>query len=294
MPPRPHLSRKATPKPIPRAQKKRLLVQKKRRFAEVFLQCKQRGLGDNTAKERAVAAAGYKTTHALMQADKLLQDPLVKATVEQAVRKHMERAEVNGEAIMRYWLEIAMCEIPWPLAGPCRHCWGIDHQYQYTQAEYRTAMRKHTAEQLKKQPHNRVPFDDLGGMGFDRTKKPHPYCPECHGEGRNYARTLDPDKLTEAQRHAIDEIKVGKDGSVSLKMRDRSRAMENLQQLMGLIQPRKPLEVIDPARPIEENVNILIQTAVDQGLINVAQPLPLPPVIDNDGTAEQLADAATG
>jgi hypothetical protein len=158
-------------------------------------------------------------------------------------------------------------------------------------------MRKHTSEQLKKAPHNRVPFDDLGGIGFDRTLKPHPHCPECHGLGRNYAKTIDRDKMTEGQRAAIDEIRMHKDGTVSLKMRDRSRAMENLQQLMGLIQPRKPLEVIDPARPIEENVDILLQTAVDQGLINIAQPpllKPSPVIEHDDGSTEQLADAATG
>jgi hypothetical protein len=60
---------------------------------------------------------------------------------------------------------------------------------------------------------------------------------------------------------------------------------------MGLVQPRKPLEVIDPQRPIEENVDILIQTAIDQGLVDMRQPALLPPVIEHDGSSEQLADA---
>jgi len=263
---------------------------KRRKFAEEYLALRENGKIDATAIEEAAIAAGYKATSALSRGHALLRHPEVIAILDGAVTRHMERAEVNGETILRYWWDIATCEIPFPPAGACRYCWGEDHQYQYTLDEYRRAMRKHTSEQLKKSPHARVPFDELGGHGFDRTKKPHPYCTECNGEGRNYAFVVDRDKLTPAQRQAIDEVRVHKDGSVSLKMRDRSRAMENLQSLMGLIQPRKPLEVLDPQRPIEENVDILLQTAIDQGLLTRATPLPLP-VIEHDGRTEQLADA---
>lgn len=264
---------------------------KRRKFAEEYVALREAGKQGAEAIEQAALAAGYAEKSALRLGHMLLNHPDVQKIVEGAVARHMERAEVNGETILRYWWDIATCEIPFPPAGACRYCWGEDHQYQYTLDEYRRAMRKHTAEQMKKSPHARVPFDELGGYGFDRTKKPHPYCTECHGEGRNYVMVVDREKLTAAQRQAIDEVRVHKDGSVSLKMRDRSRAMENLQSLMGLIQPRKPLEVLDPQRPIEENVDILLQTAIDQGLLTrAAPPIPLP-VIEHDGRTKQLADA---
>lgn len=264
--------------------------QKRMKFAAEYIRLREHEGNDAAAIRKAAVNAGYSQTSAQANGYRLMKHPLVRKTIEQALQKHMERAQINGETILRYWWDIATCEIPFPPAGPCRYCWGIDHQYQYTQAEARTAMRKHTSEQLKKSPHLRVPFDDLGGTGFDKTKKPHPHCPECNGMGRNYVMVIDRDKLTVAQRAAIDEVRVHKDGSVSLKMRDRSRAMENLQQLMGMIQPRKPLEVLDPQRPIEENVDILLQTAIDQGLINVPQPAL--PVLDNAGSSAELADAA--
>jgi phage terminase small subunit len=271
--------------------KKREIQQRRKRFAEIFLTLREKGIGDTQAVRQAAMGVGYTKGSAQSMGSKMLNDPFVRRIIEGAVARHMERAEVNGETIMKYWWDIATCELPFPPAGPCRYCWGEDHQYQYTLAEYRNAQRKHTSDQLKKSPHLRVPFDELGGIGFDRTKKPHPYCTECNGEGRNYMLVIDREKLTPAQRQAIDEVRVHKDGSVSLKMRDRSRAMENLQQLMGMIQPRKPLEVIDPQRPIEENVDILLQTAIDQGLINMQPPSVPTPVLEHDGPSEQLADA---
>lgn len=265
---------------------------RQRQFAEAFITLRQKGVGDQSAARQAAVSVGYAPSNATQAAQKLLNQPVVRKHIDNAFAKHRERAQVNGETILRYWFDIATCELPFPPAGPCRHCWGQDHQYQFTLAEYRAALRKHTSDQMQKQPHQRRPFDDLGGTGFDKTLKPHPYCPECNGQGRNYILVVDRDKLTEAQRMAIDEVRVHKDGSVSLRMRDRSRAMENLQALMGLVQPRKPLEVIDPARPIEENVNILLQTAIDQGLLIMPQPSLPQSVIENEPEhTERLADA---
>jgi hypothetical protein len=267
------------------------LLQKRRKFAAEFIRLRSQGTADADAIRQAAINAGVKPSSASSTGHQMLKVPIVRQTIEQAFQRAAERAKIDSTAIMQYWHDIATAELPLPPAGPCRNCWGEDHQYQYTLNEYRTAMRKHTSEQLKKSPHLRVPFDELGGIGFDRNKPPHPLCPECNGQGRNYMMVLDRDKLTVGQRMAVDEVRVHKDGSVSLKMRDRSRAMENLQSLMGLVQPRKPLEVIDPQRPIEENVDILIQTAIDQGLVDMRQPALLPPVIEHDGSSEQLADA---
>ena len=263
---------------------------RQQRFAEQYVALLAQGKRKTEAMTAAAIAVGYSPKTALHAASRLVNKPEIKAITERAIAKRADRLEVNGEAVMSYWHGIATCEIPLPPVGACRYCWGIDHQYQYTQDEARRAMRKHTADQLKRQPHERVPFDDLGGEGFDRTKKPHPYCPECHGVGKNYPMVIDADKLTPGQRASIDAITIQKDGSVTLKMRDRSRAMENLQSLMGMIQPRKPLEVLDPNAPIEENVNILLQTAIDQGLATLGRDAT---VIEHDaGATEQLADAA--
>jgi hypothetical protein len=284
---RPELRNHKPPR-LSQRQRDRAAVQRRHKFAEAYVALRENGKSDTAAAAEAALHCGYATGYAWH----LINHPQVKAFVEGRVARHLERAEVNSEAILRYWWDIATCELPFPPAGPCRYCWGVDHQYQYTQSEARTALRKHTGDQLKKAVHLRVPFDDLGGTGFDRTKKPHPHCPECNGQGRNYLLVIDRDKLSHAQRHAIDEIRVHKDGSVSLKMRDRSRAMENLQNLMGLIQPRKPLEVLDPQRPLGENVDIVLQTAIDQGLLKM--PLSPLPVLEHDGRTEQLADLDAG
>jgi len=280
-------------RPSSRKAKDAALLQKRRKFAAEFIRLRNSGAADADAIKQAAINAGCKALNASSAGHQMLKVPIVRETIELAFQRAAQRSQIDSAAIMRYWHEIAIAELPLPPAGPCRNCWGEDHQYQYTLNEWRSAMRKHTGEQLKKSPHLRVPFDELGGTGFDKMKPPHPLCPECNGQGRNYVMVLDRDKLTPGQRMAVEEVRVHKDGSVSLKMRDRSRAMENLQSLMGLVQPRKPLEVIDPQRPIEENVDILLQTAIDQGLLDLQQPPSLPPLIEHDdGSSEQLADAA--
>jgi len=271
------------------SQQKDAVNNRRQRFTQEYIALLAQGKNKTEAMRAAAIAVGYSPKSADVAGARLVNRPEIRAITEKAIAKRQTALEVNGEAVMRYWRDIATSELPLPPVGACRYCWGFDHQYQYTQDECRRALRKHTADQLKRQPHERVPFDDLGGEGFDRTKKPHPYCPECHGVGKNYPMVIDAEKLTPGQRASIDAITIQKDGSVTLKMRDRSRAMENLQSLMGMIQPRKPLEVLDPNAPIEENVNILLQTAIDQGLVTLGRPAT---VIEHDGATEQLADAA--
>lgn len=232
-----------------------------------------------TAKSGTEAAllAGYAPKAASQQASYLLAIPLIREMIEQEMQRLLLRLELDSNVVVKYWWDIATAELPLPEVGACRYCHGIDHRYQFTLEEYRNGLRAHTAAQLKRPEGRRVPFDEQGGTGFDRRKPPDPNCPECNGLGVNYMPVIDRDKFTPAQRAAIDEVRVHKDGSVSLKMRDRSRAMENLQALLNLMPGKKQGE-LDPAAPLENQLDMLLAAAAAKGLIA----LPNAPTIDHD------------
>lgn len=226
---------------------------------------------------QAAILAGYEPKRASQQSSYLLAIPLVREMIEQEMKRLLLRLELDSNVVVKYWWDIATAELPLPEVGACRYCHGIDHRYQFTLDEHRNAMRAHTAAQLKLPGPRRIPFDELGGIGFDRRKKPDPNCPECNGIGVNYMPVIDRDKFTPAQRAAIDEVRVHKDGSVSLKMRDRSRAMENLQSLLNIM-PGKKQDELDPAAPLERQLDMLLTAAAAKGLIA----LPGPTMIDHD------------
>jgi hypothetical protein len=262
------------------------VVYRREVFAREFVLLRENGIGETKAWTQAAIAAGYSERTAHVQGGQLLRRPEIKAIVDAHMKRHIKKFDLKAVTVLQYWYDIATAELPLPPVGACRHCYGQDFRYQFTLDEYRDKFRAHTRDQLRKENANlRVPFDELGGTGFDKTRRPNPECPECNGTGIHHPLIIDREKMTAAQRFAIDEVRVHRDGSVSLKMRDRSRAMENLQQLMGMIQPRKPVEVLDPARPLEENVDVVLQTAIDQGLITSGK------VIEHDPiAAPELAD----
>lgn len=213
----------------------------------------------------AAAKAGWSRNSAATIAMLLLKKPEIRYLIQKEMAKHAQRISLKGDEIARYWQQIAYAELPLPDVGCCRYCHGMDHDYQFTLNEWRVARGSHILAQMKKPQRDRKEFDERGGIGFDRTLPPHPECPECNGLGINYPMVIDRDKLTPAQRAAMDEVRVMKDGSVSLRMRDRSRAMENLQKLLQLV----PLG--DPVQSLEEQVDNLLRTAIDRGMVTLPQ-----------------------
>lgn len=174
----------------------------------------------------------------------------------------------------KYWQMLAYVDVSQELnpirQACCRFCWGQDHQYQFTLNEFRLARNNHLFNQLKiRDPDDRVPFDELGGMGYDIKKPPHPDCPECHGFGVTIVVPIDLSKLSQAAKMLYDGVHITKDGGIEYKFRSRDRAMENLQKILGFdVSERKknPLKDID-ALP-DEVLDEAITDAFDKGLLS--------------------------
>jgi phage terminase small subunit len=115
--------------------------------------------------------------------------------------------------------------------GCCRYCHGSGFRYQWTVREYseKLAEWERVAPTMAVQP----PMPDpAGGLEFDRTREPHPDCPECGGEGLPRIVLGDTANLSDGGRLLFQGVKETKDG-VQILMADRLKALESVARILG-------------------------------------------------------------
>lgn len=97
----------------------------------------------------------------------------------------------------------------------CRYCYGKSFKYQFKPSEMERRQDEYDEKlgEAEAQGKTLPPFDELGGLGFDSTKPPHPNCPECSGEGFGHALFKDTSNLTPAALALFEGVKEGKDGT---------------------------------------------------------------------------------
>lgn len=223
---------------------------------------------DFHGKDAAIRCGANPRT-AVFTAANLLQRPNVREMIERLVSERRERLDIAADDIGRYWLKLAtadpreLCPV---VVACCRYCYGVDHDYQYSVAEFRDAQRRHLRTQLKKKQEDRVPFDERGGSDYDFTKPPVEDCPECRGRGINRPVPVDIQALSEGAQLLFDGYKYTKDG-VEIKFRDRSRAMENLANMLGLNRSR-PTRSFNFDDMSDDELDAAIESAMRRRLLN--------------------------
>lgn len=188
------------------------------------------------AKDRngtqAAIRAGYSERTAGEQAARLLADDRIKVLVASKCAEVSQAAQFEAVDVLRHWVEIATAD-PTRIARVrhvnCRHCWGIEHKYQWRSLEY--------AQECDLGGN---PPDCSGGFGFIGNRPPHPDCPQCHGEGETEPYFEDMDKLGPAERRLIASVKKTKDG-LEVKMRDQDGAVAKIAQYLGMLKERHEL-----------------------------------------------------
>lgn len=175
-------------------------------------------------------------------ASRALARPEVRARIEELKAERRQRVQVETDDVLRKLLEIANTDVNELVEFRrtcCRHCWGRDHRYQYTDGGLRAARVRHEQDLKKAQREGRdltddlpLEFDEQGGGGFDATRDPHPECPECNGEGVGTPFIKDTRDLGLAAT-AYAGVKVTKEG-VELKLHDRMKAIELLGKHLGM------------------------------------------------------------
>jgi phage terminase small subunit len=203
------------------AAKERKLTPKRERFVEEYLI-------DLNATQAAIRA-GYSVKTAEDIGRQLLRKTPVAAAITSQRAKVSERAEINAAWVLRQWADIASAD-PNDLVqyrrSCCRHCWGVGHAYQWTDAEIERE-RFDAVNKGKPAP------DESGGVGFVLNREPNSLCPECGGEGRGRLIAADTRKLPPRAKRLYAGAKLGKDG-LEIKMRDQDGALANIAKHLGM------------------------------------------------------------
>lgn len=212
------------------------------------------------SQREAYKLAGYKTDAMTdsaidVEACKLFKHPKVSLRYEELHSRLVKEAEdeciVTAKEVLKRWVDIAWAdpnELIHHRRVCCRYCFGIDHEYQWTdESEYQNAVEyaiKHTEE--GKLP--ALPSND-GGYGFDETIRPHPKCPKCKGEGFGQVFAADTRDLSPQGKSLYAGAKQTVNG-FEIKMKDQDKALENIA---------KCLKMFDDNSNVNINVNLTFE-----------------------------------
>lgn len=192
--------------------------------------------------------------------------PRVKEVIELHGRRTMLAAQITQEAIARRWWTIAntpITDVVRVIVPPCRHCYGIDHAFQWTTEREFEDARDRAINKLAagltddaraefvagvieggiSDPS--IPVSD-GGFGYNVTQDPNTDCPECHGTGGGQrVEVRDTDTLSPEARLILQGIKQTQHG-VEITFADRAKALENLAKYLGMFAGKVAPDEINP------------------------------------------------
>ena len=185
---------------------------------------------------QAAIRAGYAESGADVQACRLLANDRIKEYIEERKAELAAKAEITPLWVLSQWKKIAAADpndITQVRRVCCRHCYGVGHQYQWTENEYTNALNV-AINAGKEAP------DGMGGFGFDPNLEPAAGCPECGGNGQEVTYIHDTRKLTGDARRLYAGTKKTKDG-IQVLLRDQDKALENIAKYLGMNIERKEL-----------------------------------------------------
>lgn len=197
------------------------LTDKQAKFVEEYLL-------DLNATQAAIRA-GYSAKTADRIGPELLGKTCVADAIRVAQAARSKRTEITADMVLKRWWEIATAnpnELVEYRRNNCRHCYGENHLYQWTEAEYLAA------QNLAASKDQASPEAD-GGFGFDALREANPDCPECRGEGDGTMHVHDTRKVKGSARLLYAGVKQTKQG-LEVVMHDQAKALENVARHLGM------------------------------------------------------------
>jgi phage terminase small subunit len=182
--------------------------------------------------QAAAITAGYSPKCAASEASELIRKPKVIKAIDERRKDIAAAACITPEKILRLWWQMATAnvnELVSIMRVNCRHCWGHEHAYQWTPAEYKAAIKP-------KQP---AP-DFTGGFDFDCRAAPNSHCPECKGAGVERVEVADTRKLS---NDALSIYGGVKNGEVIIRSQDA--ALERIAKYLGMDKTRIDINVVE-------------------------------------------------
>lgn len=210
---------------------------------------------------RAALAAGYSETVARTRAFTWVANPEAKPLVYQAIQKAMEersiRTQVTQDKVLEHLWNIVIAdpnEIMQLRRNNCRHCHGINHEFQWKdEAEFQRALdvaiREEKAMQEEMPGYRATMPTDDGGYGFHPLNVPHEECPNCYGEGRLEEYIADTRSLSPSARALYAGFKRTKEG-IEVKTNDKQSAIVAVARHLGMFNDKLTLKG-DAENPLE-------------------------------------------
>lgn len=223
--------------------------------------------------------AGYPSPNAAAKAHTLLAQSRIQRRLAEIERELMTNVSIDAESLFREVvitnLKLARARPPVQVWNPpCRYCYGDNHEYQRTHAEFEADFTAHITRPVRVTKHGkplpiRVPlFDPKGGPGYDVRLPPHPDCPECHGDGDTkhpIVRFKDTRFYTAEERELFAGAKSTKDG-VELMWKDQAQARNFLNDLaLRMTEYRRPEDAIDITEMSPDRLRQFLEYAKEQG-----------------------------
>jgi hypothetical protein len=204
----------------------------------------------NMVGGQAARRSGYSPHTADAIAAENLRKPHIVAAIADIQAKRLAGSLVSAEKIEKRLWDIARAD-PRDLISMrrvcCRFCYGKDGLYQETPAE-RHARKTKYEDKLRAIPMSKwkefPPFDDLGGVGYDKRKPINLDCLQCFGEGDMDPSVSDTRYLTDAAAGLYAGIEIMPGGGIKVKMHDPVKAMDMLGKRFGMWSDKE-----DPNKP---------------------------------------------
>lgn len=193
---------------------------------------------------QAAIRAGYKEKTARAMGAENLTKPNIQAAIAEQMDKRAAKVEITAEQVLQRWIDIAFAdpnEIIHFRRVCCRHCFGIDHEYQWTdEREYEETVSRIRQDAEMKDIDVQLP-SDIGGYGFDPLLRPHPKCPVCHGEGHGQLHINDTRDLSPRAKALYAGAKTTASG-LEIKFRDQDKALDSIARHLGMYKDSVKLE----------------------------------------------------
>lgn len=187
----------------------------------------------------AARRAGYSAKSAMWIGAQLLVKTHIAAAIEEQQRDRLERLKIDADGLAKIWTAVATAdtnEVVQYRRDCCRHCWGVDFNYQCTPAEFKKAQisfEERRAKIIADGGNDIGDFPSADGDWYDRRRRPNPDCPECFGDGVGQVRIADTRDLTESGKALYGGLKEGRDG-IEVKLHDQQAATEKLGRALGV------------------------------------------------------------
>jgi phage terminase small subunit len=155
--------------------------------------------------------------------------PCVRRRYEEIRQQLALETVISVRDALQWQLDIATAdpnEIAYIAKRACRHCYGVEHRYQWTDDDEYLAACVAAIDGKKDCP------SDAGGYGYTRAKDPVATCPHCLGNGVTENVLNDTRNLSGKARKLYKGVDI-KNGELVVLMHDQKAAWEMVCRMLG-------------------------------------------------------------